>query len=63
MENKRDMWMTDIWRCPECGDAANALDPLWRWNGKAWEHHHGYPIGHIVADYIGKEIPEKVDGK
>jgi protein gp37 len=35
-----------LWRC-ECGAWP---DDTWRWNGERWEHHHGYPIGHVPAE-------------
>ncbi len=34
-----------LWRC-ECGAMP---DELWRWSGERWEHHHGYPIGHVPS--------------
>jgi hypothetical protein len=36
------------WRC-ECGAAPSPTSAAWRWNGQDWEHHHGYPIGHVIA--------------
>lgn len=36
------------WQC-ECGAMA---DNLCRWNGYAYEHHHGYPIGHVLMRNI-----------
>jgi protein gp37 len=40
-----------IWRCQACGEAP-AISEGWRWNGNNWQHHHGYPVGHIDADYF-----------
>jgi hypothetical protein len=43
-----------VWRCAECGEIPG-LDSRWRWNGEAWEHHHGYPVGHVRADYFATD--------
>lgn len=40
------------WRCPKCHRKAEFLSEEWRWNGHAWEHDHGYLIGHIEAERI-----------
>lgn len=42
-----------VQRCPECNEApfeSKFADGRWRYNGRQWEHHHGYPIGHIEAE-------------
>lgn len=39
-----------LWRCPECKERPDALSSRWRWNGVCWEHHHGYPVGHIPCE-------------
>lgn len=36
------------WVC-QCGQRANPASADWRWSGAVWQHHHGYPIGHVDA--------------
>jgi hypothetical protein len=44
----RDPMAHHHWKC-ECGEMA---DSMCRWNGFAYEHHHGYPIGHVMMENI-----------
>lgn len=44
-------WQTVGWRCT-CGATPDPADDRWRWNGIGWEHHHGYPIGHVEAQRV-----------
>lgn len=44
------------WRCTECGKSPDdgPNDGSWRYAGSiiGWEHHHGYPVGHVQAERI-----------
>ena len=44
------------WKCPVCGESPEIASGRWRHAGSCWEHHHGYPVGHVAAEYqpIGK---------
>lgn len=47
-DENRDEADMSHWQC-ECGAMA---DVNCRWNGRAYEHHHGYPIGHVEMNNI-----------
>lgn len=44
------------WLC-ECGERASTGSARWRWNGFSWEHHHGYPMGHVEARHSPVAAP------
>ena len=31
----------------------------WRWDGENWQHHHTYPVGHLICEYKPKPKGEK----
>ena len=43
------------WVCLECGESPDQASGRWRWAGELWEHHHGYPVGHVAAERRPKE--------
>lgn len=47
-DENRDPQDFSHWKC-ECGAVADANC---RWNGSAYEHHHGYPVGHVLMKNI-----------
>ena len=50
------------WVCCECGERGNPSSSKWRWNGDQWEHHHEYPIGHVLAEHKPEPIPTATSG-
>lgn len=48
LDGNTDPYALEHWQC-ECGAMA---DNTCRWNGDAWEHHHGYPVGHVQMKNI-----------
>lgn len=37
----------------DCGAPFNSIGCDWRFNGRRWEHYHGYPVGH--SEVAGSE--------
>ena len=60
-----DIYNHKNWFCLKCGERCNPSSAQWRNAGTAWQHHHGYPIGHVDAEFRYtehcpmKEIPER----
>ena len=39
-----------LWVCDVCGESPLSGDfGRWRWDGVRWQHHHGYPVGHVAC--------------
>jgi len=46
----------DNWVC-ECGERCQRNSAEWRWSGNSFQHHHGYPIGHVEATLKPDAVP------
>lgn len=44
IDNARD------WLC-DCGERVNPFSSKFRWDGENWQHHHNYPMGHVICKY------------
>lgn len=44
------------WRCVKCGRKPEFASEEWQWNGQAWEHSHGWPIGHVSAERTSHDV-------
>jgi len=48
------------WLC-DCGKRGVFNSPEWRWDGKNWQHHHPYPVSHVIAEYKPLSKKEKTE--
>lgn len=43
----------ESWACADCGDNPAPFShpgvAKWRWDGERWQHHHAYPVGHVIC--------------
>ncbi len=49
IQKLNDEFRPEKWIC-ECGARLDPVSSEWRFDGRNWQHYHGYPIGHVIVE-------------